>query len=389
MPGNGKVFISHAHEDNERCQPLLRLLSAWGVDYWFDTQQLDPGDDLSVRIQHAIQERDILIRICTPAAQRSYWVRLELGAFRGLLSEEQKYQRDHRRSIINLILDPSYQLEPFDYGATVIDATRQPPSVWLPLLRHALGLRPLPASAYPSDQSWEQLAGTMAPAHPPRGGMPMRMMAVGLAALLLVLAFAGLALAGGGGLFGSRGGTTTPTTSASPSPSPSPTKSPTPDPTPTPPLWTFSSFGFRLWQSTGWTSHQDASGVTFTPPGASQYEYLRIALAESPYASFSAADLVNSVDAASHYLVTESDQTPPRAETDGKYTQSIGGVTWQRRDYSFNTQSGSQQFLAAFLAVQHKGRTYILIELSTAASTTNQVDGSAYEALLSGFKFLS
>lgn len=50
MPGNGKVFISHAHEDNAHCQPLLRLLDSWGVDYWFDTQRLDAGDDLSVRI---------------------------------------------------------------------------------------------------------------------------------------------------------------------------------------------------------------------------------------------------------------------------------------------------------------------------------------------------
>ena len=54
MRGNGKVFISHAHDDNERCGSLLAALDAWGVDYWFDTQQMGAGDNLSLTIQRAI-----------------------------------------------------------------------------------------------------------------------------------------------------------------------------------------------------------------------------------------------------------------------------------------------------------------------------------------------
>ena len=109
MRGNGKVFISHAHDDNARCAPLLSALDAWGVDYWFDTRRLGAGDDLSAAIQRAIVERDIFIRICTPAAQQSYWVRLETGAFRGLQARRHREGRDGSLTLINTILDARYE----------------------------------------------------------------------------------------------------------------------------------------------------------------------------------------------------------------------------------------------------------------------------------------
>src|SRR5262249_55445017 len=83
MIGNGKVFISHSHEDTGRCEPLLAALHAWGVDYWFDTDRMDAGHDLSQRIQQALAARDIFIRVCSGSVQRRpYWVNLETGAFR-------------------------------------------------------------------------------------------------------------------------------------------------------------------------------------------------------------------------------------------------------------------------------------------------------------------
>ncbi|HEX8036996.1 MAG TPA: right-handed parallel beta-helix repeat-containing protein [Ktedonobacterales bacterium] len=141
MRGNGRVFISHAHDDNARCAPLLAALDAWDVDYWFDTQQLGPGDDLSHGIQRAIAERDIFIRICTPAAQRSYWVKLETGAFRGLQARAHR-AGDDTRVLINLILDAGYEPEPFDYAHIFVDATNKPQRAWLDDLRRALGIMP-------------------------------------------------------------------------------------------------------------------------------------------------------------------------------------------------------------------------------------------------------
>lgn len=141
MRGNGRVFISHAHDDNARCALLLAALDAWNVDYWFDTQQLGPGDDLSQGIQHAIAERDIFIRICTPAAKHSYWVKLETGAFRGLQARAHR-MGDDTRVLINLILDAGYEPEPFDYAHVFVDATNKPQRAWLDELRRALGIGP-------------------------------------------------------------------------------------------------------------------------------------------------------------------------------------------------------------------------------------------------------
>src|SRR5690348_4119857 len=143
MRGNGKVFISHAHDDNARCAPLLAALDVWGVDYWFDTRRMEAGDDLAHAIQTAIRERDIFIRVCTPAAQRSYWVGLETGAFRGLQARGHREGRENRASsrvLINLIIAAEYEPEPFDYAHIFVDAARKPEAEWLEELRRALGV---------------------------------------------------------------------------------------------------------------------------------------------------------------------------------------------------------------------------------------------------------
>ena len=160
MRGNGKVFISHAHDDNARCDPLLAALDGWGVDYWFDTRRMEAGDDLAHAIQTAIRERDIFIRVCTPAAQQSYWVRLETGAFRGLQARGHREGSAPGRVLINLIMDAEYEPEPFDYAHIFVDATRRPEAEWLEELRRALGVGAAPArgagaaalsSAHPDD----------------------------------------------------------------------------------------------------------------------------------------------------------------------------------------------------------------------------------------------
>ncbi|MGZ3585235.1 MAG: toll/interleukin-1 receptor domain-containing protein, partial [Ktedonobacterales bacterium] len=107
MRGNGKVFVSHTHIDNERCEPLLAALDAWGVDYWFDREQLGPGQHLSERIQTAIAERTMLLRICTGATLESFWMTQEMSAFRGMQLEEQQHRQRTDRLSINLILDPA------------------------------------------------------------------------------------------------------------------------------------------------------------------------------------------------------------------------------------------------------------------------------------------
>jgi outer membrane protein assembly factor BamB len=140
MRGNGKVFISHAHADNILCQPLLAALDAWGVDYWFDTQQLEPGQNLSDRLQQAIRDRDIFIRICTANTPQSYWMTLELSAFRSLQLGDQQQTRRSRRVTVNLVLDPRFVPGPADTADYVVAAFRQPQVQTMAQLRAILEL---------------------------------------------------------------------------------------------------------------------------------------------------------------------------------------------------------------------------------------------------------
>jgi outer membrane protein assembly factor BamB len=136
MPGtNRRIFISHSHDDNQRCEPLLAAMDAWGLDYWFDTQELNPGQQLSDRLQQALAERDIFIRVCTIACQQSFWTTQELLAFRGL---QQDQRHNHQRQMIFLILDAGYQLEPIVEGDAVINAATRPQSEWMRDLRQRL-----------------------------------------------------------------------------------------------------------------------------------------------------------------------------------------------------------------------------------------------------------
>ncbi|HEY7974006.1 MAG TPA: PQQ-binding-like beta-propeller repeat protein, partial [Ktedonobacterales bacterium] len=140
MATNGRVFISHSHDDNERCAPLLTALDAWGVDYFFDTQGLTAGQQLNERIQRELGARDIMLRVCTAATQRSFWMSLEGTAFRGLQANDQRQGHAGRRLLINLILDGDYTREPFDAATLFIDAASRPRGVWLADLARALGV---------------------------------------------------------------------------------------------------------------------------------------------------------------------------------------------------------------------------------------------------------
>lgn len=147
MIGNGKVFISHSHEDNQLCQPLIDCLHKWNVDYWFDTERMDAGKNIDEHVQKEISERDIFIRVCTKTSQKSFWVKLETGAFRGLQALEHKEESLSKRKMINLILEEDYKIEPFDLVTVFIDGVTKPFEQWSIELRQSLDLPPI-ALAY-------------------------------------------------------------------------------------------------------------------------------------------------------------------------------------------------------------------------------------------------
>jgi outer membrane protein assembly factor BamB len=133
MFGNGKVFISHTHEDNAACAPVLAALDAWQVEYWFDLAQLSAGLELLEHIQRGLQDRDIFIRICTPAVLASEWTAQEQTLARTMRAPNRGLRR-----MINLIVKPGYILQPDEAKDITIDATRQPEVVWMRRLREAL-----------------------------------------------------------------------------------------------------------------------------------------------------------------------------------------------------------------------------------------------------------
>jgi outer membrane protein assembly factor BamB len=133
MPVAQKVFISHTHADNERCAFLLAFLDAWGIAYWFDIEQLSPGQELSGRIQEALAQSDAFVRVCTLEAQRSYWMSKELSAYRSLAGGNRK--------IIFLVLDRDYILDPLEKGDLLINVTTEGAPSWIARLRAALGVR--------------------------------------------------------------------------------------------------------------------------------------------------------------------------------------------------------------------------------------------------------
>jgi outer membrane protein assembly factor BamB len=134
--GNGKIFISHTHQDNALCDQLAAALDVWQVDYWMDLQQLSAGQELLPHIQQPLSERDIFIRVCTPAAQQSPWMDQE----RMLAQSMRAPNRSGNRFFINLVLAPGYQITGAERRDVVIDATKLPPDAWIRELREALGI---------------------------------------------------------------------------------------------------------------------------------------------------------------------------------------------------------------------------------------------------------
>lgn len=148
MPGNGKVFVSHAHGDEAPLRTLLAALKRWDVDHWLDTIEMHPGQVFSERIIEALSERDVLVRLSTPAAQHSAWMEREWWIFWALRVLEQRQPDRSNRTLINIVFpgcEPDAEMAQFLF----IDARRRadssralPDIAWLDALRCALSLPP-------------------------------------------------------------------------------------------------------------------------------------------------------------------------------------------------------------------------------------------------------
>lgn len=88
MPQRHTVFVSHAHSDNELCDRYVAALRERGLDMWYYRTSMQAGRSLSANIEYELNSRTAFIVMLTPASIQSYWVRLEIDAFRDLASRD-------------------------------------------------------------------------------------------------------------------------------------------------------------------------------------------------------------------------------------------------------------------------------------------------------------
>lgn len=133
------VFVSHVHEDSERCTPLLTALDAWGLNRWIDQRDMRAGDPITATVLDAIQARDYFIRVISVNMRRRQgWVDRETTHFVGLRAQDPPGIR--KRVLINLLLDPDSRQERELGEFKAIHAYAQTPREWLAELRIAFGL---------------------------------------------------------------------------------------------------------------------------------------------------------------------------------------------------------------------------------------------------------
>ncbi len=131
------VFISYDEADVGRVMSISQLLTAWRVPNWMPPRQ-NISAAQRAQIQAALAQADTLLRICTAATSQSYWMTLEQAAYLSMLADAFRARQPLARRLINLRLDKSYRLQPFDYADPIIDASDPQGSGWQSDLHRAL-----------------------------------------------------------------------------------------------------------------------------------------------------------------------------------------------------------------------------------------------------------
>jgi hypothetical protein len=136
---NGRVFISHTPQDEGYFTSLVSRLSEREIDCWSRIQPGDSDTQLSPKTLAEIAERDVFLRICTPAAAASPRMHLEAAALRAKAQIDQERGTPNKHIIIDLVMDPAYIPDPADTGYLTINTTNRPMNDWLVVLYNESG----------------------------------------------------------------------------------------------------------------------------------------------------------------------------------------------------------------------------------------------------------
>lgn len=101
-----KIFISYAHQDRTRVNPIVEKLHSAGHEVWIDSVKLKFGDNIPERINEGISAAEVVIVVVSKNSMSSKWVQHEFSSI--ALSEISKRQS----KIIPVLIDagpvPSY-----------------------------------------------------------------------------------------------------------------------------------------------------------------------------------------------------------------------------------------------------------------------------------------
>lgn len=136
---NGRIFISHTAEDQSRIAPLVTRLTEKQVNCWTTISPEDTDTELSPRTEKEISQRDVFLRICSPAALRSGRMHLEATSARARAEEDIRNSTPNRHIIIDLLLDRTSSPDPAEKGYLTIDTTSRPMNDWLVVLYNEAG----------------------------------------------------------------------------------------------------------------------------------------------------------------------------------------------------------------------------------------------------------
>jgi hypothetical protein len=138
---NGRIFISHTTEDQNRIAPIITRLTQKQIDCWAAISPGDTDTKLSPRTEKEIADRDVFLRICTPTALRSSRMRLEVDSARAQQLEDIRNGTPNRHVIIDLVMDGSASSPDLaDRGYLTIDTTARPMNDWLIVLYNEAGM---------------------------------------------------------------------------------------------------------------------------------------------------------------------------------------------------------------------------------------------------------
>src|SRR6185437_9398269 len=104
---------------NELCDRYAAALRARGIDVWYDRDNAQAGHFLGDEIQRELEQRPAFVLLMTQAALDSFWVKLELQAFLGLMG------RDAARFLLPVRIGPC-TVPPLLNGLLWVDALAMP-----------------------------------------------------------------------------------------------------------------------------------------------------------------------------------------------------------------------------------------------------------------------